>query len=413
MNNIIVNKKINYYNILFLIFIFLFPILPQFIYILPGINIVNFTNVLFVLLFLMLKKRITIPKAPIKIFLFYFFYCLICLISVGIFKFFTYFISFIFIPFAFILFIDSKKKFNKVIDILILGGVCLGIFGLFESLFEKNILHYFILDKSTIFTEKRYGFLRIMTTFGQPIGYGCYQVFIVALINFKLITNKNKTKYIFAYFLCALNILLTVSRIPIFFFIFLQIIILFIETKKRNIPLLILTIMIVGIIFICFTNIFDISFFKDINSTFIQLFNNDYQNYSSTIGFGDRFNLWKWVIEDMKGHWFVGHGFDTTFSHTITSWFTKTSIENQYLNILYYCGLIGVLLMICSYIYILKLTKKNKKSKFNSIVYFTLILYYFFQLGVQESDLTRLYLIIIVLIITNNRVNKKQGEIKT
>ena len=76
-----------------------------------------------------------------------------------------------------------------------------------------------------------------MGTFGQPISYGLYHVFIIALIIYRL---KNYTQYSqkhtflkVAYLLSVINILLTVSRIPIIACILLHILLLYKKSKKE------------------------------------------------------------------------------------------------------------------------------------------------------------------------------------
>ena len=51
---------------------------------------------------------------------------------------------------------------------------------------------------------------------------------------------------------------------------------------------------------------------------------------------------------------------------------------------------------------------------FNSMMRVLLLVYYIIELGVQESDMTRIYVIIIALLISYNRINKdryyREGE---
>ena len=96
----------------------------------------------------------------------------------------TYAMSFVLLPLFFISVIDTKSKFIKVIDTLIAAGLFLGILGLIESVMKFNFIQLLASDGTEFFHEVRYGLLRIMTTFGQPIAYGLYQVFIIVLINY-------------------------------------------------------------------------------------------------------------------------------------------------------------------------------------------------------------------------------------
>ena len=183
----------------------LYPILPQYIYIFKGLNIVNFCGAL------------TIVSA---------------IIGGVIYKCKIPYLIFPYILYATYYFIETA------IDLLIDGGFVLSLLGIVESITKINLFQLFSnANGLTFFHEVRYGFLRIMGTFGQPISYGLYQVFIIALIIYRL---KNYTQYSqkhtflkVAYLLSVINILLTVSRIPIIACILLHILLLYKKSKKE------------------------------------------------------------------------------------------------------------------------------------------------------------------------------------
>lgn len=63
----------------------------------------------------------------------------------------------------------------------------MSLLGIVESITKINLFQLFSnANGLTFFHEVRYGFLRIMGTFGQPISYGLYQVFIIALIIYRM-----------------------------------------------------------------------------------------------------------------------------------------------------------------------------------------------------------------------------------
>lgn len=103
----------------------------------------------------------------------------------------TYAMSFVLLPLFFISVIDTKSKFIKVIDTLIAAGLFLGILGLIESVMKFNFIQLLASDGTEFFHEVRYGLLRIMTTFGQPIpryGYvaAAYTTLASYIISFTL-----------------------------------------------------------------------------------------------------------------------------------------------------------------------------------------------------------------------------------
>ena len=74
-------------------------------------------------------------------------------------------------------------------------------------------------------------------------------------------------------------------------------------------------------------------------------------NKADTVdGTGERLILWNWVYSTVKNHLFTGMGFQTPFQYQysgisgIYSWTaTKTSIEVQWLAVLYEKGLFGMI----------------------------------------------------------------------
>ena len=107
----------------------------------------------------------------------------------------------------------------------------------------------------------------------------------------------------------------------------------------------------------------------------------------------------------MNGNWLFGNG-TMQFSYEVYSWFTKTSIENQYLNILFSYGILGLTLLVLSYFEILshlllamKSKRQRKNNNFAFISFFVLLLYYIGEFGIQETDMSRLYLLFVSLIV--------------
>ena len=102
-------------------------------------------------------------------------------------------------------------------------------------------------------------------------------------------------------------------------------------------------------------------------------------------GMGDRLSLFTWVMNSMNGNFLLGNN-GTAFSYKVYDWFTKTSIENEYLNYFYNYGFIGLSLCIVSYISnIVCFYKKRNANEmiesslgFNYMTFMTLSVLYVF-----------------------------------
>lgn len=411
-------------NLNFAILIFLFPILPQFIYVVGGINMVNFVVILFLLSIIMSARiaKIHISQYLPLFWLYELFRCMLLFIDGGAIRGAASFLSFFAVPYLLIGCINSKNKFISALDIIILGGVVLGIFGIFEQITRFNIFQYFSNGSVEFAGNERYGLLRIMTTFGQPIGYGLYQVFISAIIYYRLNTDlsrKQKTFYYVAYIISVVNIVLSVSRTPLLAYILIQSLLVYQKSKKRfvNWAFVGVITIIVGGLIADVTGI-KIPLLNDIIQTFTNLFQGVTQTSEQTIGFGDRFDLWFWVADSMDGNWLFGNGATAEFAYEVHEWQIKTSIENHYLFTMYQYGLVGVLILTSMYISIIFYARKynhmygrrmnEKRFSLNKTFLIVFFIYNLIELGVQETDLTRLYVVLIALLISYNRIADKE-----
>ena len=195
-----------------LFMIFLYPILPQYVYVVGGINVVNMLLAIFCFTYIFMYGKICRIALKDSIIFYWIFMTMMTIryfLDAGILKAGTYAMSFIILPLFCISVIDTKNKFIKAIDTLIAAGLFLGILGLIESVLRFNFIQIFASSGSEFFHEIRYGLLRIMTTFGQPIAYGLYQVFIVALINYRRGIEHNRKYLNICYVISVLNIFLS------------------------------------------------------------------------------------------------------------------------------------------------------------------------------------------------------------
>ncbi len=417
----------NKLNKLVMITILFFPILPQYVYVTGRLNIVNLFAVFVFAGFIITTPKFKLYKFYKNIAFFWIFqvvYIFSCVAGNDYFAVIARIVSYICIPIIILFSINTRGKFMSAINTLIAGGTILGIFGIAESVTQTNIFQLFAGDSTVFYREIRYGLLRIMTTFGQPIAYGIYQVFIAGLILYMLhndISEKQKTRLRICNIIVVLNIFLSLSRLPIMGYILLLLLIAYRKSKRKFIE------------YCFYAGIASLIFILFISSSGIEipLFSPVVRGISSVLegnetsvsveGFGNRLILFSWVISSMKpGAWVFGNGITTEFAYQVYSWQTKTSIENYYLYVFYHLGIIGVIVLLGMYISTLiyahrGIRRKMKFSNEGSISFYKIIIimfsiYYILVLGVQETDISRMYAILVMLLISYNSIVKLENS---
>lgn len=393
----------------------LYPLLPQFVYIANGINILNLTSIaLFGVMLLGIKDiKWRLPVFLVPYFIFNLFYSIYCCIEMDYFRALQYFLNYCLIPLALISQIDSKERFLVGIDTLIRVSFFIGLFGLFESFTQVNIFQLLGTSQTPFFHEIRYGLLRIMTTFGQPISYGLFQVFNAALILYRL-SIKASTEdghavgyLVFAFIISTVNVFLTVSRIPVIAWMVVALVFLRKGLRLTRVQFTIISAFISMLICLLFFMAgVSIPFVSDLIAAIGNSLGFSSNSFSGP-GIGNRLDLWYWVADSMNDSWIIGKGTLVEFSYEVHPWQIKTSIENQYLSTLFHTGLIGLLLLLLSYFVILFKTHQSAsrfralsfetRFSFSFVVFTVLFIYFICELGVQESDMARTYAVWLVL----------------
>lgn len=316
-------------------------------------------------------------------------------------------------------YIQSKDCFLRCIDMLIYPVFPISILGILEYFTEKNFFQ--LLNNSGVvinLSESRFSMTRIMGFTGMTINYGMYLFFICGLIIYRLSHMGKSNKQLFfwvTYVLAAINIFMTMSRTCILAFLGSQIILLPIAfgAKYLIMGLLMSMVCMLGIVFIEISKLGG-NLLTSISNMFFMImavFNSGFSsNISSTFGgnlggVGNRFDLYGWVWEKVADSRWLGQT-DAFFYRTLMDngyWLEKWSIEVNYLNVLYYNGIIGLVAEISLFLRTIFVSLKSrckvweKKLSFKFVV---LCLMFFciismFMVSLQEEK--RVLIIIIIL----------------
>ena len=428
----LINKE--YLTILFLI---VYIAAPYYFYI-KNIKFIYIWSIVGILMIMIANNKILIYRRPITIMTVTVFYAiisnfLIYIVSGEFFLGILFLISTLLVGIFIIPNINDKKIFLKTIDGIIYFSGVVGIFGIVEEIFRFNIFSLFN-NTNTIpnYNPLRFGTLRIISFHAHAIIYCVWLMFILALIYYRLTMEKNKKVYISIYIILIINALLTLSRSSLITLFVSQILLLyrsgftFFLKKMGQILTIIIVFIVISMLFIPQLK----NLIYNVIDMIIAIYNDDYTNKISDsfgndnlTGYGNRFDLYKWVNEEMANNWLFGKGIFSEFSHDYINrdgyWTSKKSIEVEYLNTLYHKGLFGLIAELILYISLLIITfgKKAKKMKsFETIINFntvfnTVLLCYCIELfAVNASTERNTFYILIILLMCYNFFLKEKKE---
>lgn len=399
------------------IFLFIYILLPSNVYLL-GLNLVFLFPLCFIFLWLILHCKEVFDFSIIKENIFYW----INILVISIITFLSFpgkgivqFVIDFAISFIVVFEIYKKKKFIRIIDILIYASLVSCLVGIVECCLQTNIFQT-LIGNDDYFKEIRFGIWRTESQFTQPISFGNYLVimscFLCYRFNTDLSFNKKKL-YKFIYLLYWICSLLTVSRSTILFFIIVQII-FFSYNKKKRYDYLFLG-GVCSLCAVCYLAISNSEFIDKLLDSYLAIFSNN-NNSEIYSGVGDRFRLYSWVIEDMDGKYLLGVG-TKVFEYRLDAYSIKESIEVEYLHYLYYYGIIGLVSLIVSYlsnlIYLNKIKSKGrifqeeKNYNFNFYVKCFIYIFLIVLFSTTQGEIRKLYNILIPMVIGYNLLFKK------
>lgn len=352
-------------NIICSVFVALFPIVPYYFNI--GISILSLLCIGFIFVALFLTN-IKIPIKGIYLYAILFISVMwkgVIGIAHGDFVFFLMNVGIYYLASFFLSQnLSTLNSIEKAIDILINVSLVISFLGLIEAVTGKNVFVAFNNTNTVIYSAQRLGQSRIFSSQSHPISYCLYCMMIMCLIVYKLyssisINRRRKSFLKITYCLLFVNALLTLSRSTIIIMIFSQLLLSMALGYKRLLKIIGVSIGVVSIVFIISYFAFPNIQSKLINMLFMILavFNSDYTSRISGVfgndnlyAVGDRLKLYSWVLNDVRGHVWLGMGPSTKFNHLyhasdrMYSWTDyKTSIEVHHLDVLFHYGIIALL----------------------------------------------------------------------
>ncbi len=331
-----------------------------------------------------------------------------------------------------VLYLDSCEKFNLAIDIIVYVAAIVGIFGILECISHFNV--FSLLNNTGIelnYNPLRFGILRIISFSSHTIHYCLYCMFVLGLIFYMIINQTRGKRYIVVYFIVIINAILTLSRSALLCLFASQIMLVYLSDKKnfwkkikKIIQVLLLVIVPICVFIPSVRNAmlsFVGMFLVVVNEKYSSLISSSYGN-DNMRGIGNRLDLYAWVLEEIKGHVFWGVGPWKAFEHLyyvevdgVSVPIIKYGIEVNYLSTLYHYGFVALVLEVISYIYIIvcgfkeqkKLMKQERKLAFSFVVAILTLSYMVSWFAVGQGTEWNIYILIVCLYLSYRRLTVK------
>lgn len=324
--------------------------------------------------------------------------------------------------------IKSEDDYFKCIRILALVSSILAVLAIIETFTDFNLFD--LIANSTV--EKvgangyRYGLTRARGPFTTPINYCVYLLFSLGAIVYGLLNDlKGKTFWVIAWILSVAAALCTLSRAPMLSIALSQILIFWkagIFSKLKTYVKVLVAIAIITLM----GYFYDFSIITDtvdkIFAMFVAVIKPDVATAITSSGefginadgVGQRLILFVWIAEEINKSllsFLFGTGVGTGFSKVVSNIFTKTSIENHYLSVLFHTGVIGLAVECSLLVGILVFIKKSNsrlmtecKISFASMMMISTLLYYVTMFTVDTFDDKRIFVVLLAILFAKNKV---------
>lgn len=324
--------------------------------------------------------------------------------------------------------IETKEDFYQAIDGVILAGVLLGLLGIAESATGTYLIQGELMAKTDGGVGLRYGILRCTGPFGSPIDFGLYEAIAIILVKYRLSTDicgRSRKALTVAYIPLVVSMCLSVSRLAICICVAAYAILVLSSRDIRKPISVIAFLMLFGCVVVSISELLGIDLstlttaLDDFGSSLAAMLTRQSQSATSgVVGFGNRFDLYSWVINYVGKDWLMGLGVKAEFSYALNEWTTKTSIEVNYLYVFFQCGVIGLASLLVFYIGNLRYAWYHrichiggeKCLTFANIALLIFALYYIALFGVQETDLARFHFELISLLIAYVMISRREQE---
>lgn len=323
--------------------------------------------------------------------------------------------------------INSRKRFESIINFIIILFTIYAVLGIIESIFHYNLFDTITGTQVVYETANgiRFGLARARGAANVSINNGMLLCLVLCLVSYKLLSAecRNKKIYLISYVLIFVNILLTLSR-GIWIDLLLSQVLIFFAFKSGHKVRIAIRILFVLIAASAVLMIISPSFLDNVFKIFDEMFGSIIgtftgSNDTSLSDEGNRIDLWSWVWYEVKDNAIWGAGFNRPFAYLTRAGAIKESIEVMWLYRLYILGFVGlagyIFFQIGSLIYLFKNYLRKKKQQisniksnfdFNYIIFSGSIAYFITQFSCAGSEDLRFYYLLLALAFSYNNIDK-------
>lgn len=310
--------------------------------------------------------------------------------------------------------VNSLEKVEYMFNFIVKFVVIIAILGIVEAFTGFNVFDL-IRTVNNVESQVRFGLYRSHAMMTVTHNYSAFLLFAETIIIYMWLkeTNKKRKKnYRFAYMIVFIGMMLTLTRASIAAFLVLQFVLGWLTGAIQKPQNIIKAIIAIFLVWMC-VEFFNIEAVKRVVDNFVLMFwammdANTASSISSEFGInvsgiGQRQDLYDWILDEVKGNGLLGLGPKARFSKVINAGFIKTSIENQYLALIFRTGWIGMLSYVFFNIQLLFYLFKsrnygemiNNRISLNGMMIFTFLAYLIMMFTFSEID--EIYFINIIL----------------
>lgn len=308
------------------------------------------------------------------------------------------------------LYLKNEEDIRYILNAFIKVGICMCLFALVEYVFHYNVFSIMeTVDLGAIGTNVSFrdGSVRVECSFGTAIACGIYMCAINILCLFRITEDeKNKTWYWNGYFLSAIVLYLTQSRMPLLTFILVNAI--YAVRFKRTTKVFILTLLSLVFVLDCLTSrvIFDLIMeYADLIKAILTK-NTSVLDASSAF----RTMLGEALAPIIFQHPLAGHGQLFMDNFTFKVWgYHFISVDNNYLGILLQYGIIGLAAQMFPFIYSMILMIRMKLKGVCFPIFLTFLAYFINLMSVSQMSESRFMYMLVPIVLCKylNVVNRE------
>lgn len=338
-----------------------------------------------------------------------------------------YVIEYFFVPFLLIDYFRSEDRISFALKRLVQVGCVLSIIGITELVSRQSIFWPLFNGTATDMSpalQIRGNFARAETVFGHAITFGIYLGFCALIASYYAIYTKHK-RYIIQYAICVIGLICTISRGPILFYLFAQLLMIYYMGFRKLLKVLLKVVSVCCVTILLVSALFP-EIFNSIRTVWLLVSSFFSENAaqatlnmtgSNTDPFWYRLGLFTVIPQYIKGNILFGKGTDLSFSFVFEG-HRYYSIDNHYLGTLLNSGLVGLAAVLFPLIVNIAICTKNKRHKRDTLhkLFFCITIMYGVNLfSVASMSEYRIWILLTTLLWSYNIMSKnnfREGKIR-